>query len=121
MKDAPYSGPPRSALRSCGGHWAMVDLAATLFIGQARTARFRPKEDLANQWNQLIRTSGHDMDFAEKLGRWEFWFALALSGLCGGIGSYFGSAQGHPQLGAVLGGASGGFILSRMHSYLSRR
>jgi membrane associated rhomboid family serine protease len=61
------------------------------------------------------------MNFAEKLRRWEYWLALALCGLCGGIGSYFGDALGHPQLGAALGGASGGLVLSQVHSYLSRR
>jgi len=52
---------------------------------------------------------------------WETWVGALACGLVACLGSWLGRDVLHPQLGALIGGAIGGVLLSRMRHRAIRR
>ena len=52
---------------------------------------------------------------------WETWLGALLCGLAAALGNWLGRDFLHPQLGALIGGAIGGLLLSRMTHRVIRR
>jgi hypothetical protein len=48
---------------------------------------------------------------SEAFKHWQTWLGLIVCGLCGATGGRIGQLNGHPSLGAAIGGAIGGYVL----------
>jgi len=58
---------------------------------------------------------------SEAFKHWQTWLGLVVCGLCGAAGQHVGLINGHPSLGAAIGGAFGGYMLHVAIHYGSRR
>ncbi|WHZ18228.1 MAG: hypothetical protein OJF55_000377 [Rhodanobacteraceae bacterium] len=56
-----------------------------------------------------------------RFDRWETWAGLVACGYSAGFGSWIGSRFGHHTLGAIVGGALGGWVLQQVRHRLEPR
>lgn len=51
------------------------------------------------------------------VGHWAWWLGLCLAGLCGGVVNHIGGAADHPFIGALIGGALGGWLFQKCREF----
>jgi hypothetical protein len=62
----------------------------------------------------------HLKNKSTKYGYWQTWVGLTASGVCSALGLHVGLLMGYRTLGAVIGGALGGYIFSQASNYAKR-